>query len=92
MLLQANSVRLMVSMPLTEAWIWVVEGGVDVPLSALEEQAEEQVERCSSSSLWMSALYWLDRASSYCSVHWRILLSQPSAVFSSSPLVSVVEL
>lgn len=34
MLLQASTVRLMVSMASTEAWICVVEGGVVVPLSA----------------------------------------------------------
>lgn len=35
-LLQASSVRLMVSMASTELWICVAEGGTVVPLSAFE--------------------------------------------------------
>lgn len=67
-LLQASSVRLMVS----------GEGAGELGLA-------------SCTSVCTSALYWLARASSYWSVHWRIRVSQPSAVFSSSVLASVVE-
>lgn len=88
-LLQDSSVQLMVSMPSREALICVLVGGVPVPLSAVVTVA--LAARYSWSSVWMSALYWLARASSYWSVHWRIRLSQPSAVFSSSVLASVVE-
>lgn len=87
-LLQASSVRLMVSRVSTELWICVVEGG-DVQLSVFVTGVP--ADRWSWSIVWTSALYWLAKASSYWSVHWRILLSHPSAVFSSSTLASVVE-
>lgn len=79
MLLQDSWVPLMVSVPI----------GALPPLSALLTPV--LAARYSCSSVWMSALYWLATASSYWSVHWRIRLSQPSAVFSSSVLASVVE-
>lgn len=87
--LQASSVWLMVSTASYEVWICAAEGDVVVLPSDLK--AVVQAARCTCSNVCTSALYWFVIASSYWSVHWRILLSHPSAVFSSSTLASIAE-